>query len=504
MIVTAARYANWKAPAQDGQLLIWPAPDDLLRETRENAKSLMSAESVRIAGIPLPELRRGVRGWIGHADENVPLIATGHQTELYHTGVWAKDVLINELARRVGGSAVHFAVDTDQPKHLSVRWPGTSLPITDDPLLASAEWSGLLASPTPAHLRSIELSLQDAAGQWNFSPMLQKVIDALRRSSMEQASLSSAVTSAQHELDWDLGLRHHAMLVSPMLMSPAYLVFVHHVLSRAPQFAADYNAALADYRAESGITSLTRPMPDLKTGADRVEIPFWLDDLEKSSRTRAAVVRSTDGWALQSHGDRFVLSADDVGESAGDSLGIWLRDHQLRLSPRALTLTTFLRLLVVDQFIHGIGGGRYDQVTDRLLASHFKIDPPRFAIATATLFFPGAVGQPRVCMPCVLQEGHRLKHSLLGHRKREIIAAINALPRRSVSRSLAFHNMHSALSAVATDHPALLEWKSRLQVSQLQEKQEKVLFDRELFYAMQSRDRLMGMIEHFARQFENP
>ena len=176
-------------------------------------------------------------------------------------------------------------------------------------------------------------------------------------------------------------------------------------------------------------------------------------------------------------------------------LEAWLRSHQLRLSPRALTLTLFLRLLVVDQFIHGIGGGRYDQVTDRLLASHFGIDPPRFAVATGTLYFPGAVGRSRVCLPCVAQEGHRLKHALLGDRKKKIIEQINHLPRRSVQRSLAFHNMHGALSAAAIDHPLLKEWSARFETSQLQARDETVIFDRELFYAMQSEARLLGLIE---------
>ena len=47
---------------------------------------------------------------------------------------------------------------------------------------------------------------------------------------------------------------------------------------------------------------------------------------------------------------------------------------------------TYFRLLLVDQFTHGIGGGRYDQVTDRVMAGFFEIEPPRFSVATATLF----------------------------------------------------------------------------------------------------------------------
>jgi hypothetical protein len=500
MTVTAARYANWKAPAQDGQLLVWPTAVDLLRQTTDNARRLTS-EQARVQGIPVSELRRDIRTWLGHIDDQRPLIATGHQTELYHPGVWAKVAAINVIAERCGGSAFHFAVDTDQPKHLNIRWPGTTLPVTDDPAIASADWSGLLALPTPEHLQHISQAYQAAAARWNFKPLLAPVLDSLRRSCLEELSLSAAITSAQHELDWSLGLKHHAMLISPMLFSNTYLIFVHHVLSHAHEFAADYNTALADYRQEAGISSLMRPMPDLQVTADSIEVPFWLDDLASGTRKRAQVQVCNDGLYLSVPGQAIKLNPQTDGHAAAQSLKNWLQSNQLRLSPRALTLTTFLRLLVVDQFIHGIGGGRYDQVTDRVLLSHFKIEPPRFAVATGTLFFPGAVGQPRVCMPCLMQEGHRLKHSLLGAKKQSIIARIDALPRRSVERSLAFHNMHGALTAAATDHPALKEFSSRFDSSVAQLRDEQVLFDRELFYAMQTQQRLSSLIEQLDADF---
>src|SRR4029079_821683 len=126
---SSSRYADWKAPDEDGQLLIWPDAATLLRQTRENYQHLSSSRA-RIQNVPLAELRERQRLWIGHADNDRPLIASGHQTELYHPGVWVKDVLSNSLAKRLGGEAYHFAVDTDSPKHLHLRWPGGSMAIT--------------------------------------------------------------------------------------------------------------------------------------------------------------------------------------------------------------------------------------------------------------------------------------------------------------------------------------------------------------------------------------
>ncbi len=498
--VAADRYANWKAPGGDGQLLVWPPPAELLADTVANAAALAAADACRVQNVPVPALRQQVRRWLGHPDGQ-PLVATGHQTELYHPGVWVKDALTNVAAEKLGGVALHVAVDTDQPKHLAVRWPGTQVAITDDPAINTADWSGQLSPPTPAHIDQLTAALDAADAGWSFAPMLPTVLASLRRQSLDPVSLSAALTNAQHELDWDLGLRHRVLLASPLMASGPYLAFVHHVLARADRFAADYNAALAAYRTEAGISSATRPMPDLRTAPDAVEVPFWFDDLTAAARGRAQVVRHGHGWVLAAGDDRFALDPAADGDAAADRLGGWLAARDLRLAPRALTLTTFLRLLVVDQFVHGIGGGRYDQVTDRLLSSHFGIAPPRFAVTTATLIFPGAVGQPRVCVPCVQQEGHKLRHDLLGDRKRQIVDAIDALPRRSVQRSLAFHNLHGALSAAAVDHPDLKAWADRYADTLRAEREEKVLFDRELFYAIQPRDRLADMIDRYRQQF---
>src|SRR5271169_229484 len=92
---SVSRYDRWKAPAEDGQTLIWPAPRDLLRETLENQRRLTTATSVLIQGVPLPEVRTRLRQFLGHADNDRPILATGHQAELHHPGVWVKNALID-------------------------------------------------------------------------------------------------------------------------------------------------------------------------------------------------------------------------------------------------------------------------------------------------------------------------------------------------------------------------------------------------------------------------
>ncbi|WP_428938413.1 hypothetical protein [Fontivita pretiosa] len=498
-------YPDWKAPSADGQMIIWPPPDQILAQTLQNQQRLSDAESVRIQGIPLPQLRRRMRQLIGQPDDQ-PLLGTGHQTELYHPGVWAKNALISAAAARLQGRAVHLAVDTDAPKHLNLRWPpGESIPITDDPRITSAAWSGLLAPPTPQHLNYIASQFEHASRGWDFSPVLPRVLSSLRRLAMESLNLPAALCTATHELDWQLGLRHHVLLAGPVWSSDVFLVFVHDLLANADVAASHYNHALGAYRAEHGISSKMRPMPDLFVGPDAVEAPFWLDDLHSGRRSRPSVFRSDRGWVLELvGGEQFVFEKAVDGWEASGRLQRWLSMARHRISPRALTLTTFVRLMMVDQFVHGIGGGQYDQVTDRLIAWHYGLEPPHFSVTTATMYFPAALGRQRVCLPCVKQELHRLRHSVLGQRKRELVAQIEALPRRSRERAQKYYQMHSELAAAARASGALQRWQQRLLEAQQREKEERILFDRELFYALQPPERLQQMIQQYARQFDAP
>ncbi len=45
----------------------------------------------------------------------------------------------------------------------------------------------------------------------------------------------------------------------------------------------------------------------------------------------------------------------------------------------------YLRLFECDLFIHGIGGAKYDQITDDIIRRFFQVEPPRYACVSATL-----------------------------------------------------------------------------------------------------------------------
>jgi hypothetical protein len=527
----AAAHPDWIAPRRDGDVLLWPAGPKLLADAVENHRSLQSANHVLIQNAPLSELRRRQRETLKISADTL-VIASGHQTELYHPGVWAKDALACAAAEKLGGQAWHL------------RWPGGEIAVTDDPRLTTAAWSGLLRGPSAAHLDRIEAELTKA--RMLPGTLMPMALAAMRERTEAGESLSALLARAFDRVDESLGMKHRTALVSPMLTGLPYLALVHHLLARSEEFAAVHNRALADYRRPNGLRSPTRPMPDLYVTGERCEVPFWLDRLaplgtvplspspctqgegrgegssdapshspqskgdphpnslpeyveREPSRTRAMVERRAGRWAILAGDDAFVFDPSLDAWSAAAGLGEFLSRHQSRLTPRALTLTLFFRLQLVDQFIHGIGGARYDQVTDSIIRAFFGFEPPRFCVTTATLLLPAAAGREPVDLAKMSQQGHRLKHQLLGDEKPALVAAIAAAPRRSTERALLFRQLHNRLSASASGHPLLLEWQSRFEQAKSQAAREDILFNRELFFALQTPQRLHSLT---ARQRE--
>ena len=495
------RYPKLKAPQTDGQTLLWPDGATLLAATRENHRRLPEHEAVRLCGVPLPRVRTWQRRWLGHPAADQPLVGTGHQSELYHPGVWVKNIAIDIAARKLGGMAMHFSVDTDSPKHLELRWPGGGAIITDDPLRSEAKWTGRLRCPTAAYVQEMSKRLADAAAGWQHQPVARDFLACLGHLAGQDADLPTALAHAHQRVDRGLGLQHQSVVCSPMWRSTGYLLFAYDLLRRAGDFAAAYNRALAVFRKEHAIHSPGRPMPDLSIDGEFCEAPFWVDSLSDGFRKRATVVRHGDLWTLRHGDDVFEFAAPTDGWVAAESLQTWLSRHKLRLSPRALTLTTFLRLCVVDQFVHGIGGALYDQVTDGIIRDWFGMEPPAFSVATATMLFPAAVGRQPVCLHCLRQEGRRIGQDVLGGQKQEFLAKIAALPRRIAQRTQVFFEMHRELARASQTSPQLTAWHDRYRQAYSLHEVEQAIFDRELPYTIQPQDRLQAMNYRFESQF---
>ena len=66
----------------------------------------------------------------------------------------------------------------------------------------------------------------------------------------------------------------------------------------------------------------------------------------------------------------------------------------VRLRPRALATTLFSRLCLADLFLHGIGGAKYDEMTDALGQEFFGLEMPAFLTLTGSRWLPLGGGVP--------------------------------------------------------------------------------------------------------------
>src|SRR5204863_8134293 len=100
------------------------------------------------------------------------------------------------------------------------------------------------------------------------------------------------------------------------------------------------------------------------------------------------------------------LSPDGLSDTAVEQLAA-AESRGIKLRPRALITTMYARLVLSDLFIHGIGGAKYDELTDFIIRRFFGIEPPAYVTATATFRLP--IERPNVSLDDVRQNARRIR-----------------------------------------------------------------------------------------------
>ncbi|MBX9580746.1 MAG: hypothetical protein K2X87_10600 [Gemmataceae bacterium] len=422
---------RFRAPTGNGEVLADPPLAAVPALVEENRRKLDRPDVV-VGGLTLRELRALARreligfarppGAPGGLDPLAPLLITGHQPELSHPGVWVKNFALHGLARRLGGVPLNLIVDTDTLKSAALRFPVVApdpesvrleavpfdrfdgeTPYEDRPVLDAASFASF-----PGRARAI------TAG-WGYEPLLRQV--------WPDADYRAATAG-----EWFTGLRTHRenawgcdnleLPVSRLSQTETFARFAGHILADLPRFRGEYNAAIREYRRTNRVRSKNHPAPELAGG----EAPFW--ERTAGGRRKPATAAS----------------------------------DPRRLRPRALTLTLFTRVCLGDFFLHGIGGGKYDEVTDRIIRDYFGIDPPAYQVLSATLHLP-LPGFPAT--DADVKGADRLVRDFRWNPHRHLTDADRARP--GVADLLRERQAVVAAEPPVGDHAARREWFRRLQ-----------------------------------------
>lgn len=498
------------APREHLGVLVEPSPLNL------HAPLDAASAGAAILDTTVADLRIGVAETTGADGTDGPTILAGHQAEFFHAGVFAKTIAADTLAHVTSGLALFVLVDSDTPKSAVVRAPAIDaaresiveripipgaaleLPVEDQPLRPAAEW------------RSCFDRLAETA-----EPRTDNLIATFAEAALSDAPLdwTGIISRGQAAAERECGATPSTFLrVSQMCAWPSFRAFAAHWLLHAADLAAGYNAAQSAFRRRHRVRSPQRPVPPLQV-AQAAECPFWLQR-PGQRRRRLFVRKQRDRVELFADNEPIDAEMFDHFRRYEYHLNPWpLEKSGWRIRPRALALSAFMRLLVADVFIHGIGGAKYDEVTEEFMRTGFGVTLPPLVCVTATARIPAP---PAAALAVAIASAggpptaHGLLHNpqrylrdipppLLNERQRRI-AASDRLRREQrgdrPARRAAWQSIRAVnaeIAAAARDQIASLE--AARESHRVLDRRAAVWRDREYFFALHSRSTMLALAD---------
>jgi len=423
-----------RAPQDDGAALVDPPLVDHNRIIAANRQAhhhhydLQGCSLLGHATFAREELYCLARGYTAEYrsvppfSENVsarPLILAGHQPELFHPGVWFKNFLLSHISNRAQGIPINLIIDNDVFKRTSIvvpahgtsetiefDQPGVERPIEERPIIdplrfvtfpnrVRKQWEGTHSGADRQILVDLWKHVNDGA-----SPLRPQVLQPL---------LGRRLAQGRHLLEEQLGLQTFELPLSTICQTDRFRWFAAHLLVNSPRLIESYNGSLAEFRTTNRVRSRSHPVPALERDAEWTEAPFWLWTKDNPVRRRLFVRCQANSLELTDRTDvNFELHANSQSrlDAAIDQLAA-AEARGIKLRPRALITTMYARLVLSDLFIHGIGGAKYDELTDLIIRRFFGIEPPAYVTATATFRLP--IDRPNISLEDVRASAQRIR-----------------------------------------------------------------------------------------------
>jgi hypothetical protein len=364
---------------------------DLRRQARRDAVAAARAY-LAAGGEPLSQTT---------LPDDAPLIVAGHQPELFHPGVWVKNFALCGLAHAHGRLPLNLVVDSDTIKSVSLRVPvPPDLTSSGVPRLQSIpfdRWNGAVpweerGIVEPPLFESFAERTLEVLDPWGWRPLLPEFWADVRQHARRTPRLGECLTTARRRLERSWGCHNLEVPMSALCRTAAFHLFACHLLAELPRFVVVHNAALRAYRKANSLRSRNHPAPDLAEEGSWLEAPLWGWRAGTPRRQRLFARREGGRIELRA-GEEPWPSLPGEPEAMIAAFGE-LENRGYKVRSRAFTTTLFARVLLADLFLHGIGGGKYDEVTDDLVRGFFGCEPPRFMVLSATLLLPSADREP--------------------------------------------------------------------------------------------------------------
>ncbi len=359
------------------------------------------------------------------------LIATGHQAQLWHPGILAKDIALSLAAERLGTQRLHMIVDQDANEAWRLEAPfvdGDELKVKSV-LLADQKPGVPTGFQPPAEVSQLKDRL--AGLDSGLTGVLEGALDNLSGCD----TLAEQIAVVLSRLKKPYAGAVPVMMVSDLAGLAVYESALSRMLNDAHRCATLYNRAVADH-PQAGMTPMV-------VGRELVELPLWA---VRWNETRQRV---------------FVDMADSVPLFVYDD-GEPIDREAVTLLPRALLLTAVMRRFFCDLFIHGTGGLVYDKVTEAWWETWAGEALSPMAAVTADVFLDlGAPVADRAELDRVVWRMHHLPHNLdrvlslngeAVQRKRELLEHMDD-DRDKIRRRTAFRELHQVNRELGEQNP---------------------------------------------------
>jgi hypothetical protein len=394
-----------RAPTEDGAVLAVPPLEQVGALVEANHARLRRPDR-QLLGRPWPDLQREARAaaleaaarYLSERGEPGPtpsdrLLLAGHQPELFHPGVWVKNFALVGMARRHGGVPLNLVVDNDNVKSTAVHVPtptGTPgevryRPVPFDRWSGAAPWEERPVAD-PAVFDSAGERIQDVMAGWGIQSLMPTLWPRARQARQRGEVLGECFAFARRSLERDWGSRPVEVPLSRLCDTAPFAWFAGHLVLELPRFHALYNEAVHAYRKVHRLRSRHHPVPDLAADGDWLEAPFWAWRTGQTQRHRLFARAWPDRVELRVGGEVWAA----LPRRPEGCVEAWrgLAGQGKKLRTRALTTTMYARLFLGELFVHGIGGAKYDELTDEIVRRFFTIEPPAFLVLSATRLLP--------------------------------------------------------------------------------------------------------------------
>jgi len=335
------------------------------------------------------------------------IIQTGHQPVFFYPGIWIKNIFLNQLLKSPlldKSLGLNIILDNDICKDLNLSLPALSsngnliveeisfLPSTFTPNLPfeehpcpSLEVITKFTRDVIRGLKPLELENKDIINNFkNFSRCLENS-SRFCSQNYKRANLGEFLGLARRLYEKEIEPAYLEISFSQICDSDEFLSFFLEIIKNIKSFSEIYNKKLNEYRKLFKIRNWARPSPNLMIKENLTEIPFWI--WKDGDERRKIFILKEEGVNYlysDSYGKIFLIEKD--GLKSLFSLKTILKQRGLKIRPKALLLTLFNRLFISDLFIHGLGGAKYDLVTDEIIREFFKVEPPHFLVVSCTLY----------------------------------------------------------------------------------------------------------------------